>query len=78
MFWLAAYAPAALKRPGAMRNLVETVTVFRDRSRLGGVEIEIAGGFTTSLRAPTYQYGVKGESRKMVAEEGLEPPTRGL
>jgi len=27
----------------AMRDLIETVAVFRDPSRLGGVEIEFAG-----------------------------------
>lgn len=33
----------------ATRNLVETVTVFRDPSRLGGVEVQIAGRLTALL-----------------------------
>jgi site-specific DNA recombinase len=62
----------------AMRDLVETVTVFRDTSRPGGVEVEIAGRLTALLGAPAYPNGVKGVWGKVVAEEGLEPPTRGL
>lgn len=33
----------------AMRDLVETVTVFRDPSKLGGVEVQIAGRLTALL-----------------------------
>ena len=44
----------------AMRDLVETVTVRRDTSRPGGVEVEIAERLT-ALGAPTYPNGVKGE-----------------
>lgn len=33
----------------AMRDLIETVTVFRDPSRIGGIEIEIAGRLTALL-----------------------------
>ena len=62
----------------AMRDLVETVTVFRDTSRPGGVEVEIAGRLTALLGAPAYPNGVKGVWGKVVAEEGLEPPTQGL
>ncbi len=62
----------------AMRDLVETVTVFRDTSRSGGVEVEIAGRLTALLGAPAYPNGVKGVWGKVVAEEGLEPPTQGL
>jgi site-specific DNA recombinase len=43
----------------AMRELIETVTVFPDASRIGGVAVEIVGG-------------------SVVAEDGFEPPTRGL
>jgi DNA invertase Pin-like site-specific DNA recombinase len=62
----------------AIRDLVETVTVFRDTSRPGGVEVEIAGRLTALLGAPAYPNGVKGVWGKVVAEEGLEPPTQGL
>jgi len=33
----------------AMRDLIETVTVFRDPSRIGGIEVEIAGRLTALL-----------------------------
>jgi site-specific DNA recombinase len=33
----------------AMRDLIETVTVSRDTSRSGGVEVEIAGRLTALL-----------------------------
>ena len=53
----------------AMRDLVETVTVFRDTSRPGRVEVEIAGRLTALLGAPAYPNGVKGVWGKVVAEE---------
>ncbi len=62
----------------AMRDLVETVTVFRDLSKPGGVVVEIAGRLTALLGEQAYPHGVKGVWGKMVAEEGLEPPTQGL
>ncbi|MGO9847010.1 MAG: hypothetical protein ACLPKT_10530 [Methylocella sp.] len=52
----------------AMRDLVETVTVFRDTSRPGGVEVQIAGRLTALLGAPAYPNGVKGVWGKVVAE----------
>jgi site-specific DNA recombinase len=61
-----------------MRDLVETVTVFRDPRKLGGVEVEIVGRLTALLGEKAYPNGVRGVWGKMVAEEGLEPPTRGL
>ena len=61
-----------------MRELVETVTVCRDPSRLGGVEVEIAGRLTALLGEKAYPNGVKRVWGKMVAEEGFEPPTQGL
>ncbi len=61
-----------------MRDLVETVTVFRDLSKPGGVVVEIAGRLTALLGEQAYPHGVKGVWGKMVAEEGLEPPTQGL
>jgi site-specific DNA recombinase len=62
----------------AIRDLVETVTVFRDKSKPGGVEVEIVGQLTVLLGEKAYPNGVRGVWGKMVAEEGLEPPTRGL
>ena len=61
-----------------MQDLVETVTVFRDSRKLGGVEVEIVGRLTALLGEKAYPNGVRGVWGKMVAEEGLEPPTRGL
>jgi len=62
----------------AMRDLIDTVTVFRDPARLGGIEIEIAGRLTALLGEEAFPNGVKGVWGKMVAGEGLEPPTPGL
>ena len=62
----------------AIRDLVETVTVLRDTSRPGGVEVEIVGRLTALLGKKAYPNGVRGVWGKMVAEEGFEPPTRGL
>ena len=62
----------------AIRDLVETVTVFRDPGRLGGVTVEIAGRLNALLGEMAYPNRVKGVWGKMVAGEGLEPPTPGL
>jgi site-specific DNA recombinase len=62
----------------AIRDLVDTVTVFRDPTRAGGAQVEIAGRLTALLGEQAYPNRVKGVWGKMVAEEGLEPPTRGL
>jgi hypothetical protein len=37
-----------------MRDLVETVTIFRDSSKLGGVEVEIVGRLTALLGEKAY------------------------
>ncbi|WP_076446334.1 recombinase family protein [Roseivivax lentus] len=62
----------------AMRELIDTVTVSRDPSRKGGVEVEIAGRLTHLLGPKAFPQGVRAVWGAMVAEEGLEPPTRGL
>ncbi|MER8469117.1 recombinase family protein [Mesorhizobium sp. M1328] len=62
----------------AMRELIDTVTVFRDPSRIGGIEVEIAGRLTALLGENAFPNGVKGVWGKVVAGEGLEPPTPGL
>ncbi|WP_341871220.1 recombinase family protein [Stappia indica] len=62
----------------AIRELVETVTIYRDPSEPGAVEIEIAGRLNSILGDRAYPNGVKRVWGLMVAEEGLEPPTRGL
>ena len=61
-----------------MRELVDTVTISRDPNRNGGVEVEIAGRLNHLLGPKTFPHGVKGVWGSVVAEEGLEPPTRGL
>ncbi|AZG78428.1 recombinase family protein [Methylocystis rosea] len=62
----------------AIRDLIETVTVFRDSTRAGGVQVEISGRLTALLGEQAYPNRVRGVWGKMVAEEGLEPPTQGL
>jgi site-specific DNA recombinase len=62
----------------ALRELIETVTVFRDPSRHGGVAVEIVGRLNALLGEEAYPNKVRGVWGKMVAEEGLEPPTHGL
>jgi site-specific DNA recombinase len=59
----------------ALHELVETVTVFRGSSGPGSAEVEISGRLNALLGEKAYPNRVWG---KMVAEEGLEPPTRGL
>ena len=60
----------------AIRDLVETVTVFRDPER--GVSIEIAGRLNALLGDSAYPNRVRGVWGRVVAREGLEPPTPGL
>ncbi|GAB9249017.1 recombinase family protein [Bradyrhizobium diazoefficiens] len=62
----------------AIRDLIERVTVFRDPSRLGGVTVEISGRLNALLGEKAFPNQVKGVWGKMVAGEGLEPPTPGL
>ncbi|MET4177566.1 site-specific DNA recombinase [Bradyrhizobium sp. LA6.1] len=62
----------------AIRDLVDTVTVFRDPVRSGGVAVEIAGRLNALLGEAAYPNRVTGVWGKMVAGEGLEPPTPGL
>jgi site-specific DNA recombinase len=62
----------------AIRELVETVTVFRDPSLPGGATVEIAGRLNSLLGEQAYPNKVRGVWGKMVAGEGLEPPTPGL
>jgi site-specific DNA recombinase len=59
----------------ALHELVETVTVFRGNGGPGSVEVEISGRLNALLGEKAYPNRVWG---KLVAEEGLEPPTRGL
>jgi site-specific DNA recombinase len=54
-----------------MQDLVETVTVFRDSRKLGGVEVEIVGRLTALLGEKAYPNGVRGVWGKMVAEERI-------
>jgi hypothetical protein len=52
----------------AIRDLVETVTVFRDGTRPGGVQVEISGRLTALLGEQAFPNRVKGVWGKMVAE----------
>jgi len=51
----------------AIRDLVETVTVFRDLVRPGGVAVEIAGRLNALLGQEAYPNRVKGVWGKLVA-----------
>ncbi|MCP3392497.1 recombinase family protein [Bradyrhizobium sp. CCGB12] len=62
----------------AIRDLVDTVTVFRDSGRPGGIAVDIAGRLNALLGEKAYPNQVKGVWGKVVAGEGLEPPTPGL
>jgi site-specific DNA recombinase len=62
----------------ALRDLVQTVTVRRDESRLGGVEIIIAGRLNALLGEKAFPNGVRAVCGLVVAEDGFEPPTHGL
>src|SRR5262245_58917205 len=53
----------------AIRELIETVTVFRDHSRPSGVTVEITGRLNALLGERAYPNGVRGVWGKMVAEE---------
>ena len=62
----------------ARRELVETVTVYRDPSEPGAIEIEISGHLNLIPGERADPNGVKRVWGLMVAEEGFEPPTQGL
>ena len=62
----------------ALRELVETVTIFRDLSRVGGVEIKIAGRLNALLGENAHPNRRRGVWGSVVAAEGFEPPTKGL
>jgi len=51
----------------AIRDLVETVTVFRDPARPGGVAVEIAGRLNALLGNGAYPNRVKGVWGEVVA-----------
>lgn len=53
----------------AIRDLVETVTVFRDPTRPGGVTVEIAGRLTALLHEPIFPNNVRGVWGKVVARD---------
>jgi hypothetical protein len=67
-----------------MRELIESVTVRPDESRAGGVMLEITGRLNALLGESAYPNGLRASAAThstvgaVVAEDGLEPPTRGL
>jgi site-specific DNA recombinase len=62
----------------AIRDLVETVTVRRDDSRKGAIEVSIAGRLNALLGEKAFPNGLRAVCGSMVAEDGFEPPTHGL
>jgi site-specific DNA recombinase len=62
----------------AIRDLVETATVFRNPLHPGGVAVEIVGRLNALVGKEAYPQNVRGVWGKVVAREGLEPPTPGL
>jgi len=73
-----ASAPGGSEATEAIRELVDTVTVGRDASRIGGVIVEIAGRLNALLGEQAHPDKARGVWGKLVAEEGFEPPTHGL
>jgi site-specific DNA recombinase len=61
----------------AIRDLLETVTVFRDPSHPGGVTVEIAGHLNALLGEQAYPNKVRGVWGSMVAGERFtrSPPS---
>ncbi len=66
------------KAAEALRELIERVVVFRNEERTGGVLVEITGRLNALMGERAWPNGVRSSVGSMVAEEGLEPPTRGL
>ncbi len=60
----------------AMRELIETVTVHRTAA--GAAEVVITGRLNSLIGLPAFPSGTHSLCRKVVAGEGLEPPTSGL
>ena len=58
----------------ALRKLIESVTI--GETQAGQMEVIVAGRLRALIDAPTLQRRSSGGT--LVAEEGLEPPTRGL
>lgn len=59
----------------ALHDLIESVTVYRADGKKGGMELEVAGRLNALLGPKSYPNAVFGT---VVAEDGFEPPTRGL
>ena len=57
----------------ASRDLVETVAVFRDPARPGGVGVEIAGRFNALIGDEAHPNQVKGVWTKVVVVERIAP-----
>ena len=59
----------------AIRELIESVTVQRKSGAGKGVEVEVSGRLAALLGPKAFPHGVWNS---VVAEDGFEPPTRGL
>tara|TARA_R110002074_G_scaffold253081_4_gene425112 strand:+ start:11001 stop:12629 length:1629 start_codon:yes stop_codon:yes gene_type:complete len=62
----------------ALRELVECVTVKKGPNGPGSIEIEITGRLNALIGESAYPNGLKAVCGTVVAEDGFEPPTRGL
>lgn len=65
----------------ALRELVECVTVHPDDTRRGGFMVEITGRIAALLgeeAVPAHRIYRSLSGKSVVAEDGFEPPTRGL
>ena len=60
----------------AIRDLVETVTVFRNPSHPGGVTVEIVGRLNALLGEQAYPHNVRGVWGKMVAGDRVGQESR--
>lgn len=59
----------------ALRDLIESVTIRRDAREKGGIELEVTGRLNALLGESAFPNTVL---KAVVAEDGFEPPTRGL
>jgi site-specific DNA recombinase len=60
----------------AIRDLVETVTVFRNPSHPGGLTVEIVGRLNALLGEQAYPHNVRGVWGKVVARERVGQDSR--
>ncbi|EAQ25031.1 hypothetical protein ROS217_17547 [Roseovarius sp. 217] len=76
--WVTAFVRATPRRPKPCAIRGDAVTVSRDFLLKAGARVEISGRLNHVLDPKDLWQCVNAIWGVMVAEEGLEPPTRGL